>query len=223
MSERPPLIRLDWAKAAEGYDLIEIPPDPPEGSQLLARESPEWRLQSRGALRYFYVYGLIARVYLDLANVEPTLQGALEFTNLWGPLNRESSGKEEHMQSAEGVLNLRANIVKILELIDKEDFRSIQKHIPLKGIGHYAIGMSLWPNENIPTLYFETENLRSFIWAELMQSVSARVFARQCGFCGAFFQIGTKTGKNSHAQFCSSNCRVADHRARKKAKTKHRK
>lgn len=216
---RQPLIRLDWSKALDGYEHVRRDGlEPP-----LLNPNPQTFMIPHGKIAPYYVSGLEERIYLDLANTQPTPEGAAKFTSNWGALFHNEDtlralGRSEQAMAldVDRVLSFRTEIVNALALIETNDFKKIARNTIFTGIGVFHLQLNIYPYEEPPTLYFRPQHLADFIRAEVLQLTAVRDFARRCAFCGTLFAVGGGTGKNSQAQFCSSKCRLANHRANKK-------
>lgn len=71
-----------------------------------------------------------------------------------------------------------------------------------------------------PTLHIKPNDLLSAMWLQLAQAVSANLNLRRCAQCPAWFTYGTGTGRRKSAHYCSDRCRKAASHGRKKEATR---
>ena len=71
--------------------------------------------------------------------------------------------------------------------------------------------------EGNPRLVYRVGNLLAFMAMEAALIAEAGAKAKHCENCLTLFIHGPRTGRRSHAEYCSDKCRVAALRKRNKA------
>jgi hypothetical protein len=210
------LIRLDWSVDSGGYDLVEVPAAK-RSAAILRTPTPAFDLTPtptsglyvtpRGGKSKPYTARVRERnIFLDLAGMTRSPDGALAFVGKWGLLDIGSnvSGSVEEMISASELMERRLNIVKkggtaLAELCrERWEFRLD---------GEFRDG----------EVVVRVKNLKAFCWLEFLQAHAAGGDFSQCANpkCGAWRRYPT-TGRPN--KYCSEACKKTAQRALKVAR-----
>jgi hypothetical protein len=224
------LIRLNWRVNPPGYVLGEDPyaaGDSPEAKlgwghydhrRVLPigglRPSTFGELRTRGSAwddsQIWYDIGLGDKrdgsvAYIDLANMPPTPEGVLKFTNYWGLLvepvgievweyYRARVAIRETLECARG--GKSDEMVWFLE-------RELRRPIDTRVDRRYA--------QRAPYLFFEVSSLYQFCCLDLMNDCTRGADVTCCPGCGIYLQKRSGGRPKKH---CSDACRTAAWRKR---------
>jgi hypothetical protein len=197
------IIRLDWSVDRSGYELVEIADGGPPGT-ILSEAMGGLYVKPRGGKDDPYTARLRERdIFLELAMMDKSPDGALAFVRKWGLLDVRSGGAVEDIVRASEMMERRLRVVKkggtALEQIRRERWT-----FRLDGE---------WHGGNV---IVRVKNLLAFCWLEFLQAHSAGGDFYQCANtkCGAWRRYPT-TGRPN--KYCSEACKKAAQRALKKS------
>ena len=208
------MVRLEWRRYVHGFDVVERPEgygDRWPGLELLktcgsleaAMKGPKLWLEARrpNSFETYVLDGTHNRVFAELANVPPTPEGAQAFVNKWGLLYYEV-GPWQLVDS------VHAYATTINERIDRA---AKQGSVDLKA--DLILQHGKLAGDVRPSFFLNARSLPVFCDAEFAQLHGSGIDIKRCLKCGAVLVLGTV---GQPAIYCSSACRVAMHRQRKK-------
>lgn len=204
-------VRLTWPKDERGYELVDVPPY--KHRTISGSHEGGLSVAGRGGEQIRYVLtGTERGVAAKIANTPCTPEGVLNLTNDWGYLTEPG-----HAYFIEEVYGWILALESAFQLAVKGDLISLERRFPEKNIAALKLSFERYGKEATPRLYLKPANLINFAWIELMLMTSSNIGFRHCANCGNVFTFGLEKGSRSTRQYCSGRCRVAGHRAKKKA------
>lgn len=192
------IIRLDWAVDRSGYVLVESPEGP--SGTILSEVWGGLLIKPRGGKEEPYTARLRERnIFLDLAGMDRSPEGALAFVHKWGLLNVRSGGSVEEIISASETMESRLNIVK-------KGGAALERERWLFRLEGEFSGKEV---------IVRVKSLRAFCWLEFLQAHSAGGDFYRCANpkCGAWRRYPV-TGRPN--KYCSEACKKAGQRAKRK-------
>lgn len=242
----PNLLRLEWERDADGYQLVEVQED-------------YWEDDSRAGPQHFstevtpWAAALIDDVGGRALMVGPFPSSPLSFlvpkgksTLRYDPLDKHPALFREFADVERTPRNVNAFADKYgllfgseaVELVDPwySEIEQMQAAVkmwetgrergnlnPLIKVFNESLNVTnrvqfgQSPYEKRPALYITPTSLRDAMWLQLAQAVSANTQLRRCLWCPAWFTFGVGTGRRKSAHYCSDKCRKAAHMHQKES------
>jgi hypothetical protein len=216
-------IRLVWCKDPAGYEAKQGQPDDPDyvsGSvlRIVGRSGPKAKLAR-------YMMGLgYHHVYVDLANMAGTPEGACAFAGKWGQLRQESVDLPWHFELGEEFENyerISAVVRTTLEHYSRNGISSLNEDKTRTRLfaGASPLSYNLVPRflrrpyQSAYTVAFDVNNLQAFCMLEMALALTNGAEFIRCERCRKF---KVKATKGPVGRFCSNACRQRNHHARGK-------
>ena len=169
------------------------------GSTLLTHDPAGAYIVGRGGKPKVLDVGLRERgVFLELANAQPTMEGALSFTAKWGQLDFG-----EHQLLSE-FLSVRESMNWSLQL---------SKAAQRKALWGHSYGSLMIDRDEKGRLVLRPHALVQFCWLERLHALDGWIDITQCQGCGAYLRLPHQKGRPKKT--CSNACRQLVYRRKR--------
>jgi hypothetical protein len=194
------LIKLRWGVDPRGYDLVEREK---RGSTIIAEQPAGVYLVPRSSSLRVYEAGLREHdIFLQLANADPTPEGALAFVAKWGLPDRFGERSPETL--LEEFQAIRESFAWSMTASAMAVRRALQEH----NFGSLQI---LWAKNRLVLRPF---TLIQFCWLERQQALDGGADVARCLECGTFLPMNFKKGRPK--DYCSDACKQRHWRKRQR-------
>jgi hypothetical protein len=193
------IVQLDWEVDRKGYELKELP----EPKSFLTGRPGLHIVPRRGETKRYTARLREKDIFLELARMDRSPDGALAFVHKWGLLETQWPNEE----SVSDIIFARDTMEWSLAQVKAGDKPQIAKrpwHFPLDGEFHGS------------NVVVRVKSLLAFCWLELRQAYLAGGDFYQCANpkCGAWHRYPI-TGRPN--KYCSEACKKAVQRFNKRA------
>ncbi len=229
------LISLDWAKPADGVEVVPALDAAPHLAEAIADipldfekldpvEAAWFSLEDDAVIR-----GKSDRLTpykISVSNLEDpyavrfvnarTKDDLAAFIRRFGEPQRSGPTDKAEGEFVKDLAFLRADLTQGLELTNAADDDAARSEWASEHLAFTTLRPVFECNEvdQRPRLAFRPETLSDLMFLEVAFALDAGAKLRRCEHCGTAFLIGHLTGRRSTAVYCSDRCRVAALRAK---------
>jgi hypothetical protein len=208
------LFRLEWERDTRGYRL-----ERPTADRASVRRGLP--LSGTGSEAETYVVPIGAgskrytaslcedTIFLDLVQAPPDEDGVLEFTRKWGLLTKQRQTMTHFIRASSRIR--RAAIELMNEGLSPN---WVHRHGQVR-TGKIQVGFDKAVRQSGYGVFYYPENLFTFCWLEMLQTLVGGIDVQQCERCGTL--IG-RPKAGPAPRFCSAACKQANWRIRQRDK-----
>jgi hypothetical protein len=209
-------IDFQWHRSQTGYDFVidkwrgddDGLVHHPVGIRVLphdVRERAGYLIRLPGPLDTYRPLERFERLYKVFANAVWKPSDVVSFVRKFGPLTLDGLDPEigesvdETVVHAEAMREFLASVTQSKRLVEMQ----------ANPVSNIEAALALDPQTSRPRLQLRPASLRDALWLQLGQAAAGDATLKECAQCGAWFEVGRRSGRRLDAKFCSDEHRIA--------------